>query len=254
MLMKLQRSGWAMAFVGAFLFLNATARGEEGAGAGKQTSQQFEATVSIKVELNYLLYLPEKYDADKKEWPLVLFLHGAGESGNDLNKVKIHGPPKLIAAGKQFPAIVVSPQSARMGWNPQSLNALLDDLVAKYRVDKDRIYVTGLSMGGFGTWALASANADRFAAIVPICGGGNPADAAKMKDLPIWVFHGAKDGAVKLEQSERMVDALKSAGAKNVDFTVYPDLEHDSWTVTYDNPKVWEWLFKQNRADRKSAK
>jgi predicted peptidase len=221
---------------------------DEKAPAGKQQAQRFEREIKITVKFNYLLYLPEGYEQGEKSWPLVLFLHGSGESGDDLNQVKVHGPPKLIEAGKSFPAIVVSPQSARRGWEPAALNAMLDELTEKYRVDQERIYVTGLSMGGFGTWTLAAASPERFAAIIPICGGGNPADAAKLKDLPIWVFHGAKDSAVSLRRSEDMVQALKDAGAKRVQFTVYPDADHDSWTQTYENTEVWDWLFKQKRS------
>jgi predicted peptidase len=212
--------------------------------AGKQEEKHFEKEITIKVGLNYLIYLPDGYEKEDKPWPLVLFLHGAGESGKDLNMVKVHGPPKMIAAGKSIPAIVVSPQSPRGGWDVNTLNALIDDVVASHKVDKDRIYLTGLSMGGFGTWALAAAHPEKFAAIVPICGGGTPDDAKKMKDLPIWVFHGAKDKAVPLARSEAMVKALKEAGAEQVKFTVYPNAEHDSWTETYNNQEMWDWLFK----------
>ena len=141
-----------------------------------------------------------------------------------------------------------SPQRGAGGWRSQveTLNGLLDDVMAKYKVDKDRVYVTGLSMGGYGTWALAAAHPKRFAAIVPICGGGNPADAAKLKDLPIWVFHGAKDRAVPLARSEMMVKAIKKAGG-NPKFTVYPEAGHDSWTESYDNPELYTWLLKQKR-------
>ena len=222
--------------------------GDEKQPAGKQQEKQFEKEITVKVTLNYLLYLPDGYGKDDKAWPLLLFLHGAGESGNDLSKVKKHGPPKLIEAGKDFPCIVVSPQAPRFGWDVATLGGLLDDVMAKYKVDKDRVYLTGLSMGGFGTWALAAAYPDKFAALIPICGGGNPKDAAKMKDLPVWVFHGAKDTTVAPSQSEAMVNALKDAGAANVKYTLYPDAGHDSWTATYDDPAVWEWLFKQKRA------
>ncbi|MGE3818765.1 MAG: prolyl oligopeptidase family serine peptidase [Isosphaeraceae bacterium] len=204
--------------------------------------------MTVKVKLNYLLFLPEGYEADKeKRWPLMLFLHGAGESGDALEKVKAHGPPKLLEKKTDFPFIVVSPQSPGRGWNPDTLNALLDDLSARYRVDPDRVYLTGLSMGGFGTWALAASRPDRFAAIAPICGGGNPRDAEKLKGLPIWVFHGAKDPVVPLGASESMVNALKAAGAAEVKFTVYPDASHDSWTETYDNPAFYEWLLSHKR-------
>src|SRR5205823_8731331 len=136
--------------------------------------------------------------------------------------VKLHGPPKIVDSRKDFHFIVVSPQSPTFGWNVDALNALLDEVVSKYQVDRERIYLTGLSMGGFGTWALAAAHPEHFAAIVPICGGGDPQDAKRLKDLPIWVFHGAKDPTVAVARSEAMVKALKEAGDKNVKFTIYP--------------------------------
>jgi predicted peptidase len=212
----------------------------------RQQEKSFEGEVTIKVKLNYLLYLPEGYEESQKAWPLVLFLHGAGESGNELAKVKVHGPPKLVEAGKSFPFIVVSPQSPGRGWRPEALNALLDEVCEKYRVDPDRIYVTGLSMGGFGTWSLAASRPGRFAALAPICGGGNPRDASALKDIPVWVFHGAKDNVVPLSRSEEMVKALKDAGA-DVKFTVYDDAGHDSWTETYNNPGLYEWLLSKKR-------
>jgi predicted peptidase len=226
-------------------------RADQPAGA-KQEGKHFEKEITVQVKMDYLLYLPEGYDKEDKPWPLVLFLHGAGESGRDLNKVKIHGPPKLIEAGKKFPMIVVSPQSPRMGWDVPTLNALLDEIVATHKVDKDRVYVTGLSMGGFGTWALAAAYPDKFAAIMPICGGGDPHDAVKLNHLSIWVFHGAKDNVVPPNRSENMVKALKEHGAKNIQFTLYPNAGHDSWTQTYENPEVWDWLLKQKRGDARS--
>ncbi|HVA50947.1 MAG TPA: prolyl oligopeptidase family serine peptidase [Pirellulales bacterium] len=215
------------------------------AGAGQQ-DKHFEKEITITVKLNYLLFLPAGYDKSDKQWPLILFLHGAGESGKDLEKVKIHGPPKIVENQPDFPFIVVSPQSRRRGWNPDALKALLDEVLADYRVDRDRVYLTGLSMGGFGTWMLAAEHPDYFAAIVPICGGGDPEDAPKLKQLPIWVFHGAKDESVKLERSQEMVDALKKAGA-DVKFTVYPEAAHDSWTQTYENPELYEWLLSHKR-------
>lgn len=215
-----------------------------------QQEQTLDKEITIRVRINYLLFLPEGYEQSDTKWPLMMFLHGAGESGNDLQKVKVHGPPKIVETKRDFPFILVSPQSARGGWDPPLLNALLDEIISKYRVDEDRIYLTGLSMGGFGTWAMAAAYPDRFAAIVPICGGGNPADAPKLKSIPAWVFHGAKDPVVPLARSEAMVNALKAAGG-SVKFTVYPDAGHDSWTETYNNPELYEWLLQQKRSDRK---
>jgi predicted peptidase len=136
------------------------------------TQQSAQLNTQIKVEMGYLLYLPKNYDT-KESWPLVLFLHGAGERGDDLELVKKHGPPKLISEGKEFPFIVVSPQCPKdRWWEPIELIALLDDLQSKLKVDEDRIYLTGLSMGGFGTWRLAAFAPDRLATIAPICGGG----------------------------------------------------------------------------------
>ncbi|HEV2948475.1 MAG TPA: PHB depolymerase family esterase [Gemmataceae bacterium] len=246
--MSLRISRWsAFVVLGIAAKLSALALADD-KPAVKQQEKHFEKEITVHVKLDYLLYLPNGYEKEGKSWPLVLFLHGAGESGQDLNKVKVHGPPKLVAAGKEFPFIVVSPQSPGRGWDAQTLNALLDDVVANYRVDKDRIYVTGLSMGGFGTWSLAAAYPERFAALAPICGGGNTADAKKLVHIPIWVFHGAKDNVVPPSRSESMVKALKEAGAKNLKYTLYPDANHDSWTETYNNPEMWDWLLQQKRA------
>ncbi|HWW02928.1 MAG TPA: prolyl oligopeptidase family serine peptidase [Candidatus Acidoferrum sp.] len=216
------------------------------ASPSTQQFKHFEEEIKVKGTLDYLLFLPQGYEQSKKKWPLMLFLHGAGESGHDLAKVKTHGPPKIVETKPDFPFILVSPQSPGRGWNPEVLNALLDDIMRTYRVDKDRVYLTGLSMGGFGTWELAAAHPEKFAAIAPICGGGNPQNAKKLARLPIWVFHGAKDPTVPIERSREMVEALKAAGA-NVKFTVYPEAQHDSWTETYDNPAFYQWLLEQKR-------
>ncbi|MFH0944795.1 MAG: prolyl oligopeptidase family serine peptidase [Planctomycetota bacterium] len=214
--------------------------------AAGQTEQTFTAG---ETEIRYLLFLPEGYDADADAtWPLILFLHGRGECGTDIEKVKVHGPPKIVESRKDFPFIVVSPQSEDARWNPERLVELLDHVAKTHRVDRQRIYLTGLSMGGYGTWALAAAYPDRFAAIVPICGGGDPGSAEKLKGLPIRAFHGAKDRIVPLSQSQQMVDAIRAAGG-DVVFTVYPDAAHDAWTWTYGDPKLFEWLLAQRRPD-----
>ncbi len=214
-----------------------------------QKAHTFTHTIdNTEHSLGYLLYLPKGFEAEKdRKWPVLLFLHGSGERGSDVNLVKKHGPPKIVANGKDLPFIIISPQCPRdQRWNPDLLAALIDDVVKNHRGDADRICCTGLSMGGFGTWDLCTKHPDKFAAAVPICGGGNPASAGKMKTIPTWVFHGDKDTAVKLEASQKMVDALKAAGGE-VEFTIYPGVGHDSWTQTYDNPKLYEWLLKQKR-------
>ena len=140
-----------------------------------QRAMKLQRPVVMKID--YLLYLPKDYGKTQDKWPLMIFLHGAGERGSDLNKVKVHGPPKLVERGKGLPFIIVSPQCPSGHWWPtkvETVMALIDDIVEKYNVDESRIYLTGLSMGGYGTWAIACAHPERFAAIVPICGGGQP--------------------------------------------------------------------------------
>ena len=214
-----------------------------------QYAQALETKGAEAGRIQYLLYIPQDYAKAKEPWPLVLFLHGAGERGDNLEKVKVHGPPKLAARGKQLPFICISPQCPAKSWWPKetkALVALLDDVAARYNVDTDRVYLTGLSMGGFGTWALAIDQPKRFAAIAPICGKGDPEKVAAIKHVPAWVFHGGKDRTVPLKASEVMVEALKAAGAEPK-FTVYPEAGHDSWTATYDNPDFWKWLLAQRR-------
>jgi predicted peptidase len=214
----------------------------------------FQKEITKKVSLKYLLYLPKGYGQKKdQKWPVMLFLHGAGERGDDLNVVKKHGPPKLIEAGKEFPFIVVSPQCPNSSWWPEQVDALvglLDDIESKYAVDHEREYLTGLSMGGFGTWALATRYPARFAALAPICGGGDRFLVNRLKNVPVWVFHGAKDPTVPLQSSTEMVEALKKAGG-DVQLTVYPEAQHDCWTETYNNPKLYEWFLSHHRGEEK---
>ena len=231
----------------AFLILAAIASTSDVALPGEPGVQQTaKLETQVKVQMRYLLYLPEDYNK-QESWPLLLFLHGAGERGDDLELVKKHGPPKLIAAGEDFPFIVVSPQCPKdKWWEPIELVALLEELSSKYKVDADRIYVTGLSMGGFGSWRLAAYAPDRLAAIAPICGGGEKYWARRFAHLPVWAFHGAKDTGVPPERSQMMIDELKKKGG-SPKLTIYPEAGHDSWTETYNNPKFYEWLLEQKR-------
>jgi predicted peptidase len=213
---------------------------------GKQREGMIERTVRLR----YLLFLPQDYGTNPdKKWPLILFLHGAGERGNNLERVKKHGVPKIVERRPDFPFIVLSPQcpDEATWWDHHlTLKALLDEIMVKYAVDVHRIYLTGLSMGGYGTWSMAMAYPKLFAAIAPICGGGFPDFVSELKHVPVWAFHGAEDDVVKLEVSQRMVDALRACGG-NVRFTVYPGVGHDSWTQTYDNPELYEWFLQHTR-------
>ena len=218
-----------------------------------QHPQTFEKTITKTLSCKYLLFLPEGYGQKRKRRPMILFLHGAGERGDDLSKVKKHGPPKLVEKQKDFSFIVLSPQCPEDDWwtdKVEVLINLLDDIVAKYDVDTKRIYLTGLSMGGYGTWSLASAYPERFAAIVPICGGGKRYMANRLKDVPVWAFHGAKDKVVPLKESQDMVNAVKNRGG-NARLTVYPDAGHDSWTATYNNKELYDW-FLEHRKNKKT--
>lgn len=215
--------------------------------AGVQTAAHF--ATDVRVETDYLLSLPKDY-ASQEKWPLVIFLHGSGERGQDLELVKKHGPPKLAGAGKEFPFVVVSPQCAeKTRWETYRLIALLDDLCRRYRIDEDRIYVTGLSMGGAGTWNLAAAIPDRLAAIAPICGGGDPGITKRIASLPTWIFQGAKDSPESVAQAEAMFEALKKHGG-SPRYTLYPEAGHDAWTETYSNPEFYSWLLAQKRTPK----
>jgi predicted peptidase len=224
-----------------------------------QGAYVFEGSVTHALRLGYWLHLPCAYGVDaQRRWPLILFLHGAGERGDDIEMVKKHGIPKVVdaatQAGKDLPLIAVSPQCpCYTAWTEQqdAVLGLLDEIVARYAVDTQRIYLTGLSMGGYGTYYIAMNHPERFAAIVPICGGlmwyAEFAErAATLKDMPVWVFHGAKDDVVPLEDSQRAVDALRAVG-NDVRFTVYPEAKHDSGTETYNNPELYRWRLSHSR-------
>jgi predicted peptidase len=223
---------------------------ESSFGAGPVQSAH-RLNKKVDLALDYLLYLPPEYDR-RAAWPLILFLHGAGERGNNIERVKDDGLPEMLEKGKTLPFIVVSPQCPQgdaWAWKLKALSTLIDEIAANYKVDQDRIYLTGLSMGGFGTWALAAYTPDRFAAIIPICGGGELTSVPRLKRLPIWAFHGAKDDVVPIERTQELVDALTKAHG-NVKFTIYPELKHDSWTATYNNPEIYKWLLEQKRVPR----
>jgi len=207
----------------------------------------FQREVTRVLACRYLLHLPAGYGQTDRRWPLMLFLHGVGQRGSDLEAVKKHGPPGLVERQDGFPFVLVSPQCPiDRWWENNVLTALLDELGSRYAVDPDRVYLTGLSMGGFGTWSLAIECPQRFAAIAPVCGGGLPALAYRLRHVPIWAFHGAKDPVVPLYESQRMVEAVQRAGG-NARLTIYPDAEHDAWTETYNNPELYAWLLSHRR-------
>jgi predicted peptidase len=221
------------------------------------TSAKLDWTFTHSGQMPYALYLPPDYSkSGDKKWPLMLFLHGAGERGDNVERVAIHGPLHEVRQGKTFPFIIVAPLCPTgQLWENEPLLQLLAVVQTSHAVDSNRIYLTGLSMGGYGTWKLGLAAPDKFAAIAPVCGGANMIDVIlgtrdknlDLKRLPIWEFHGAKDDVVPLSESERIVNSLKTAGHANVKLTVYPDARHDSWRETYADPKFYEWLLQHSR-------
>jgi len=226
------------------------------------TPRALHKTVKTTVGCQYLLFLPRDYAARRTErWPLMLFLHGAGERGTNLWRADIHGPGKYIATHPDFPFVLVTPLCpSNQVWSSESLCSLLDEAMKEYRVDTNRVYLTGLSMGGFGVWDLALARPERFAAVIPIAGGGNDLPiilagagyesrekTAALKSLAFWAFHGAKDTVVPPDDSERLIAALKHLGVAEAKITVYPDATHNSWERTYNNPEIYQWLLQHKR-------
>ncbi len=218
-----------------------------------QTIHTFSRRIARRWTLDYLLHLPPAYSQRKKH-PLILFLHGSGERGSDVNAVRQHGIPKIVEQQPEFPFVALSPQCPRDStWLMQrdALLMLLDFVITKHAVDVKRVYLTGLSMGGYGAWYLGSEHPERFAAVVPICGGyddmlGYPERVAGLRHTPVWAFHGAKDRQVPLSETTTLVRALRKAGGK-VKLTVYPDAGHDAWTRTYADPRLYRWLLQQHK-------
>lgn len=209
---------------------------------------QTPRTTTVHAKIRYLTFLPKSYSAKGAPVPLIIFLHGSGERGNDLNKVKVWGPPAIAEKDPAFPFMVVSPQAPDgEWWHANLLKGMIDEVLAKYNVDRSRVYLTGLSMGGYGAWDLAIRYPDYFAAVAPVCGGGTPIQVARMKHVPTWVFHGLKDDAVPERESARMVAALKEAGG-DVRYTVLPDAGHaDTWIYAYGEAGLFDWFLAHRR-------
>lgn len=224
-----------------------------------QQSHTMVKTIEKTLRLNYLVYTPSQVgEQTRKKWPLVIFLHGAGERGTDLNLVKKHGLTMMAEQGEKFPFILAAPQCpVESFWDRQldALDGFLSELLRTYPIDTERIYLTGLSMGGFGTWHWAERRPNAFAAIAPICGGampmlGFPERIKKIKHVPVWAFHGDSDDVVPLSSSQELVDVLRENNG-NVRFTVYEGVGHDSWTRAYKEPELIPWLLKQRNEDFK---
>ena len=210
---------------------------------GSQVAHEVKVKSGGKeVIMRYWQFVPKGYNG-KKNFPLMLFLHGAGERGDNLDKVKQWGPPKLVGKRKDFPFVVISPQCPRgTWWKVEGLYQLVNHVAGSLKIDRRRMYVTGLSMGGFGSWQLMDRYPKLFAAGVPICGGGKAGSAKNLVDIPIWAFHGDADGVVKADLSKLMIKAIEKAGGKKARLTLYPGVGHNSWSRAYANEEVYRWL------------
>lgn len=232
----------------AVVLMNGCIASKEWTVSTGQHPQHIETQLVKTVAYDLLVYTPKSFNDEKKRWPLIIFLHGSGERGNDPNRLKVHSLPKIIDKDDHFPFIVVSPQCPDgKRWNAESLNAMLDEVLTKLPVDTNRIYLTGLSMGGYGTWKFAIAYPERFAAVAPVCGWGHLEDVEKLKNKPVWIFHGAKDDVVPPSESEKMVKFLEKFGSTQVRFTLYPDANHNAWDATYSNKELYDWFLQQTK-------
>lgn len=234
-LFRLALAGLALCTAGALL------------AAPAKSPQQARST-SVKAKIHYLTFLPKTYSAKGNKVPLIVFLHGSGERGSDLDKVKAWGPPAIVEKDPDFPFMVVSPQVPDgQWWDTYLLKSMLDDVLKRYNVDPKRVYLTGISMGGYGAWDLAIKHPDYFAAVAPICGGGIARMAGRLKDVPVWAFHGLKDEAVPEAESARMIEALRAQGG-NVKYTVLPEAGHiEAWVHAYGEAGLFDWFAQQRR-------
>ena len=208
----------------------------------------FEKTITKTLSYDYLVWQPRDYGKGKKV-PLLIMLHGSGSCGHDLSKLRDTQVLKYAATHPDFPFMVVLPQSPseKDWWSLETLDAWLDDVMSKYDVDPDRVYLTGISMGAYGVWDWACHRPDRFAAIAPLAGEGNDDLAAELKHVPVWAFHGARDTAVSPAEEVRMVDAVNRTGG-SAKLTMYPDLGHNIGTRTYSSPELYAWLLEHRRS------
>ncbi len=237
-------------FIALFCAAGGAAASSEPQFATGQHRYHLDVSSPKKIQGGYLLFLPKEYGKDRKLWPTILFLHGAGERGDDLGILGRIALPMVLEERDDFPFIVISPQCPKgRTWSNEFLVALLDEIVSKYRVDTDRIYLTGLSMGGNGTWNLAMECPGRFAAIAPVCGWGDTSRVSVLRDVPVWVFHGELDTSVPVARGREIAEALVKAGG-NVKTTLYPGRGHDCWHETYNDPVLYEWLLRHKKSDQ----
>lgn len=217
--------------------------------------QTLQTHISKELQLRYLLHLPRQAaENPDAQWPTILYLHGLGESGDDLSLVLTQGLPQYVSADPHFPFIVIAPQCPHHTWWPEQqdhIGSLLESCLDAHPIDRKRLYLTGNSMGGYGAWYFGVTWPHLFAAIVPICGGGYwfhgfPHRVKALKDVPVWAFHGALDETVPVSESAQLISELRKHN-QNARLTLYPDTGHDAWTPTYQNPQLYDWLLSHHQ-------
>ena len=218
---------------------------------------QRSATQWIDMKMQYLLYLPEGYDLPQnagKRWPLLFMLHGIGENGSNAQMLVKYGPAKMIEKGRDFPFIVVTPQhpggSAKADklWNVELTTAMMRDVIERYRVDTDRVYLSGLSTGGLATWVIAANQPNMFAAIAPMASWGYVEEARQIAHIPVWAFHGGADMIVPKSSVEPLIEAHKAAGGETK-LTIYPGVGHEAWKNAFADEALYQWFLAHKRSD-----
>lgn len=210
---------------------------------------EYKVYHSLKYQEEFLEYIWNIPNTDKEQLPLIIYIHGAGGRGNDITKMPTSmGPIGEIKAGRQIDAIVAMPQCRWNTWFEAFpiLLEFIDEIRQHPKVDINRIYLCGASMGGYTTWQVGMARPEWFAAMVPICGGGMYWNAERLRNVPIWAFHGAEDTTVLPEESIHMVEKVNRAGG-NAKLTIYPNVGHASWVNAFAEDEMWEWMFEQSR-------
>lgn len=243
------------AVLGAIMFLGLPGLAPAADDQPGQRKGVARVTFVTAARLPYLAITPAGF-RNQSRWPLILFLHGSEQRGNDLNLLKLNGPPRYALNNPGFPFVVVAPQLP-LGkiWDGDAVAAMVRQLVARFRIDATRVYLTGLSTGGYGVWSAALRHPDRFAAVVPVSGGGNTvipkhaegAQLEALRSLPVWAFHGGSDTIVDPNESQRMVNELQRIGAGDVHLTVFPGAPHDIWNQVFDDPSLYGWLLEHQR-------
>ena len=220
----------------------------------KDYDRAYQVEIRDSEGFNFLLFLPEN-ESEKinDKYPTILFLHGIGELGSDLQVLKREGLPKILDGDKNFPFIVISPQCpSSTEWyytnedNVRAMNNMLDDAIKRFPIDTSRIYITGLSMGGIGTWYYSIKMPERFAAMAPVAFRGDGWSCCPAKDIPVWAFHGQNDNVIPLSSAQSLVNQFKQCGG-NIEFTVYPSTGHDCWTKTYNNNELYTWFLQHQK-------